>query len=136
MRPSLVYLMAKFRLSRKDILAAPDLEKREVPVPEWGGDGAFVVVRSGTGDERDAFERSLMVEKREGKKVKKEVSTDRIRTKLLVLSIVDEEGNPEFTEADIEALSKKSAKPLSRLFEVAQELWGLSDNDVEELAKN
>lgn len=127
---------AKKRLTRKEVLEAPDRETRNVPAPEWGGDGAFLTLQSGTGDERDAFERSLMVEKREGKKIKKEVSTDRIRTKLLVHAIVDENGNPEFTEADIEALSKKSAKPLSRLFEVAQELWGLSDNDVEELAKN
>jgi hypothetical protein len=36
----------------------------------------------------------------------------------------------------VEALGKKSAAALNRVFEVAQRLSGITDDDVEELAKN
>jgi hypothetical protein len=52
------------------------------------------------------------------------------------LTIVDEEGNRLFSDADVKLLGQKSAAALDKLFEVAQKLSGLKDEDVEELAKN
>lgn len=116
-------------LSKQAILAAKDIETRDVEVPEWGG---RVRVKALTGSERDRFEQETVA--RKGKNV--ETNLQNIRARLVVLAAVDEEGNRLFGFHDIEALGKKSAKPLDRLFTVAMELSGIRDEDVEELAKN
>jgi hypothetical protein len=89
-------------------------------------------VRALTGAERDAFEASV-VEQR-GKSTK--MNLRNIRAKLVALTIVDEEGTRLFLDADVKLLGQKSAAALDKLFEVAQRLSGLRDEDVEELAKN
>ena len=115
-------------LNRDAILAALDLPKELVSVPEWGGD---VYVRSLTGKERDQFE-SGMIEQR-GKS--QTVNLSNIRAKLASMTICDEDGKRIFTDADMQALSGKSAVALQRVFEVAQRLSGLGATDVEELTK-
>jgi|SRR5690554_5882572 len=116
-------------LSRDDILKASDIETREVDVPEWGGK---VYVRGLTGSERDAYEASLVQFR--GKQRVPDLAN--ARAKLVVRCIVDEEGNRVFTDADANALGKKSGAVLDRLFEVASKLSGLSDKDVDELVGN
>lgn len=116
-------------LTRDQILDANDLEIQEVNVPEWGG---TVLVRGMTGVERDAFEGSLV----KGKGKNTTVNMDNIRAKLVASSIVDQDGQRLFTDQDVQALGKKSAAALDRVFAVAQELSGISQSDVEDLAKN
>lgn len=116
-------------LSRDAILAANDTQREEVQVPEWGG---AVLVKSLTGKERDAFEAGIVEQK--GKKTS--VNMKNIRAKLVVLACVDESGQRLFGDGDVEALGNKSAAALERVFKVAQRLSGLTDEDVEELAKN
>jgi len=116
-------------LTRDQILSASDIQTEEVSVPEWSG---TVLVRGLTGAERDAFEAGMV--EPHGKKMRYHLQD--IRARLCVLSIVDEKGKRMFTLADVEALSAKSAAALDRVFTVAQELSGLSNEDVEELAKN
>lgn len=116
-------------LTRDAILKATDLPHEDVDVPEWGG---TVRVRTLTGAERDQFEASI-VELR-GKKRK--INTANIRAKLVALSVVDEQGNRLFSDADVALLGKKSAAALDRVFAVAQRLSGVTEDDVEELEKN
>lgn len=116
-------------LSKKAILEADDLPRRVVSVPEWGGE---VLVRGLTGAERDQFEAGTLVKR--GKDY--DVQLTDLRARLVVLSVIDENGERLFDTADVEALSKKSASALNRVFEVAQELSGLTANDVAELEKN
>lgn len=116
-------------LTRDAILNAQDIQTEIVPVPEWGGD---VMVRALTGSERDAFENETV--QRKGKDVSTNMKN--IRARLVVLSVVDESGQRLFGYRDIEALGNKSAKALDRVFAKAMELSGLSDKDVDELAKN
>lgn len=116
-------------LSKESILAAQDIATKDVEVPEWGGS---VRVRALTGTERDAFEQETV--KRKGKDV--ETNLRNIRARLVVLAVVDDTGARMFGYKDIEALGNKSAKALDRLFSVAMELSGISDADVDELAKN
>lgn len=116
-------------LSREDILGASDLQYEDVEVPEWGG---TVRLRGLTGSERDEFEAGIV--RRRGRDV--EANLQNIRAKLVSLAAVDEDGKRLFSEADVAALGRKSARALDRLFSVAQRLSGLTDNDVEELAKN
>ena len=116
-------------LTRDAILQAEDLARELVEVPEWGG---HLYIRALTGSERDAFESSV-VEQR-GRSVK--MNMRNIRAKLVALTAVDEAGKRFFSDADVKLLGGKSAAVLDRLFEIAQRLSGLRDEDVEELAKN
>lgn len=116
-------------LTREQILQAQDLRTEEVPVPEWGGS---VLVRGMTGAERDAFEASIV--EMHGKN--SQVNMANVRAKLAARTIVDEAGERLFTEKDIEALGKKNATALQRIFEVAQRLSGIGQADIEELVKN
>ena len=116
-------------LTRDAILAAKDNETEKVEVPEWGGS---VKVQGMTGRERDSFEAEII--ERKGKDFS--VNMRNIRAKLVVLSLVNGDGQHVFNDKDVIALGKKSAIALDRVFTVAQELSGISKEDVEELAKN
>jgi hypothetical protein len=50
--------------------------------------------------------------------------------------VVDEQGNRMFSEADIEALGRKSAAALERVCKVAQALNGIGEAELEELQGN
>ncbi len=119
-------------LSRDVILNCDDLVTQEVDVPEWGG---TVVVRSLTGKERDSFEASIM--NMQGGKAPS-VKYENLRAKLVLLSVVDptDYKKPMFQQGDLDALGGKDAKPLDRIFTVAQKLSGISADDVEEMTKN
>lgn len=120
--------MGKF-LTRTEILNAPDLQSEEVAVPEWGGD---VLVKGLTGAQRDAYEASIV--KQVGGKPRMDM--ENMRAKLIALCVVDENGTPIFTQADVDALGRKSGSALQRVFAVAQRLSGLATEDVEEAEKN
>jgi hypothetical protein len=115
-------------LTREQILAADDIITEKVQVDGWGGE---VLVRGMTGAERDRVEKTLVELK--GKRI---VMKDDIRAKLVAASVVDEKGELLFSEGDIHTLAAKSAAALQKVFEVAQRLSGLTDEDVDELEKN
>ena len=117
-------------LTRDAILAASDLPRELVEVPEWGGS---VYVATMTGTERDAFEAAILDLKRRGAA---KVNLENVRAKLLVRVLVDEAGNRLFSDADAEVLGRKSAAALDRLWAVAQRLNAMTDRDVEDLRKN
>jgi len=123
--------------SKKEILEAKDIEYEYVPVPEWGGEGAFVKIKTMGGQQRDQFEDSIVGKGKPGKKGgEREMNVYNVRAKICALHIVDEDGKLLFEWEDIEALGEKSAKPLDRVATRAQILSGITDADVEELAKN
>lgn len=117
-------------LSKAQILATEDLKTETVSVPEWNGE---VIISSMTGKARDAYENSI-VEMDSNGKAKQNLQN--LRAKLLAATLVDEKGSLLFSENDIEALGKKSSKALDRCFEVAQRLNAVSNDDLEDLAKN
>lgn len=120
--------MSKF-LSREDILNIRDLTPIEVEVPEWGGS---VWVRGLNGAERDKFEISCSEQR--GKDTV--LNLENIRTKLVALTVVDENGNRLFNDSDVKELSKKNGAAIVRIFDVAQKLSGLAPEDVEKLSEN
>jgi hypothetical protein len=85
-----------------------------------------------TGAERDDFEASV-VEQR-GKKTR--LNMQNFRAKLVVRAAINGDGQRLFSDKDAPLLGRKSAAALQRVFEVAQRLSGLSDEDVEELVGN
>jgi predicted molibdopterin-dependent oxidoreductase YjgC len=124
-------------LGRDAILRATTLKTQEVRVPEWADpkSGADVVlVQELRGRERDEFEASLVVDPGNGKAYK---DVRNIRAKLVARCIVDPDTRePVFTRDDVAALGELSAAALDRVYGAAAKLSGLSDEDVEELAKN
>ena len=114
-------------LNRQQILEADDYEFEDVPVPEWDG-----VVRVGTisANERDMFEKSITIERDDGKIG---AIRETIRARLCAATIVDEDGNKLFTQDDIDVLGAKSAKAVDRVFAVAKKLNGIGEVDVKEL---
>lgn len=113
-------------LNKESILAANDLTTETVNVPEWQGE---IKIRSWTGAEREQFEKSVNV-------IDGKVKSSDVLSRIAVLSICDDDGKRIFTDADIPALSKKSAAALERIADKAVKLNGLTESDIEELAKN
>ena len=116
-------------LTRDAILAAATLKTEEVAVPEWGG---TVLVRELSGRQRDEFEASLAVQR--GGKMVSDVRN--MRAKLVIRSMVSEDGQPVFPPEDVDTVGELPAAGLDRVFEVASRLSGLSERDQEDLAGN
>lgn len=113
-------------LTREAILAASDLKRELVEVPEWGGD---VYISTMTGADRNAWEQSLV---QGGGRVNLSNATAR----LVAACVTDENGQRLFSDADAEALGKKSAAALERCSKVAQRLNGLTSTELEQAKGN
>ncbi len=120
---------AVIALSREAILDADDIRMELVAVPEWGGS---VYVKSMSGRERDAFEASVV---QQGSRVQT-LDMSNIRAKITSLTICDENRRLIFSPTDIKALGAKSASALSRVFAVAQELSGITAEDMDDYTKD
>jgi hypothetical protein len=112
-------------LSRQDIIDCNDIESEVVKVPEWNGE---VNVQGLTLAEKDVWTDSIMDD---GK-----ASMTGATAKLCALCMRDESGSMLFTEDDIPVLQAKSASALDRVFQVAQRLSGIGQEDIEETVKN
>lgn len=124
-------------LTREEILGANDLPTEDVDVPEWGG---TVRIKTLTGQERDAFEASVIIMKqiKDGRRTRTETQPDlkNLRAKLVAQSIVGPDGQLLFTDADVLALGQKSAAALDRVYEASSRLSRITDADLEDLEKN
>ena len=123
-------MAGKKYLDRAAILAQDDLRYEDLQIPEWGG--AWVRVRSMSASERDRFEAGTV--QRNGREVT--TNLENIRARLCIMCLVGEDGERLFDETDTFPLGGKSAAALQRVFEVAQRLNGLREEDVNELAAN
>lgn len=112
-------------LTKAQILAADDLGLLEVKVPEWKGS---VFIRVMSVGERDAYENDWIRNKDKG--------VDNFRAKFLQRVLCDDKGALLFSASEMDALAKKSAKVMGRLWQKAMEHNAITDSDVEELAKN
>ncbi|MGB0742686.1 MAG: hypothetical protein ACPGXX_21635 [Planctomycetaceae bacterium] len=116
-------------LSRDAFLRPAAVEIVEVPAPEMGGS---VYVRGMTARDRSRFETQFQLSS--GKSSKKRMQE--IRERLVVACVCDANGELLLTEADIEAVGKQPAPVIERIVEAAQAVCGMSNRDVEDIAKN
>ena len=116
--------MEKKVLSKADILAANDMRREEVLVPEWGG---VVYVRSLTADEKDTFEYRLFSQKENARG---------IRAAYVGLSLVDDMGVRLFSDDEIPMIGTKFAGAVDRVFEVVSRINRISEKDLDDLEKN
>jgi hypothetical protein len=112
-------------LSKSDILECKDIETEVVPVPEWDGE---VTVTGLTLAEKDVWTTAIM----DDGKPNMEGAT----AKLCIMCMRDEDGKQLFSFKDVTALQKKSAAALDRIFQVAQRLSGIGQEEIEETVKN
>lgn len=104
----------------------PRLPTETVEIPDFG----TVIVRGLTGAERDKWEANLLPDRR-GKK-----DLTNLRAKLIVLCVVDENGERIFCDADVAEIGQFPAAILSTIFDVAQRLSGFDAGEIEAAAKN
>lgn len=117
-------------LSKELLLGAvKKLPIERVDLPELGG---HVCVRGMSGVERDAWERSLVV----GKGKRRDFDLANVRARLAVRCLCDEQGTRLFTDDDATVLGEMRVDALNKIFEVAQRLSGVSDQDVDDLGKS
>lgn len=114
-------------LTRDTILAAQDVKYETVTVPEWGGD---VRVRAISAAARDDLEQAAYAAQ-----VAKQPFRN-MRARMVALCVIDAEGKPVFTDADVDALGNKSAAALDRVYAVAARLNAMSNQDIDDLQKN
>ena len=123
-------------LTREQILKVDDIQIEKVEVPVWHD---HVFVKGLTGEERDAFEISIMrfePGEKSGEKPKTIPILENMRAKLCVMTICNEKGERLFKDQDVPALGRKSADALDTCYTVAQRLSGLTESDIDKLAKN
>jgi hypothetical protein len=108
-------------LNRDSILKAKDLKTVDVEVKEWGG---TIKLQTMTGLARQEYYKTTA-----GKDGPKNVMEA-----LIVACAIDDKGDPLFTSADVKELSKKSSLAISRVFEAAAELNGLTQKAVDDIA--
>lgn len=110
---------------RDDILGLDDAKIIPLEVPEWS---RTVHLRVLSGAERDRFESSCAADPKTGRK-----QVLNLRARFAVMVLCDEKGQRIFTDADAEALGKKSSSALSRIMEAAGKLNRFLEADVQEL---
>ncbi len=118
-------------LTKEQILAATSRQYAEVDVPELGG---TVTLQALTGAEMDDFRASCIVEKKDGTT---ERNLKNYSARFLIRAIVDAQTKERmFGSENITMLGKLPHAALTRLYDAAQKLNGLRDEDQEELVKN
>ncbi len=109
-------------LTRDAILAARDLKREEVDVPEWGGS---ILVREMSALEQMCFEQTTV-----GVPITKWPPDTMAR--VASWCIVDEAGVSLFGVDDIKALGQKSTEALGRVFAVVSRLSGYGASKEEQ----
>lgn len=99
-------------LTKEQILAAIDVQTKEVPMP---GTNDVILLRQLTGTGRDAFVDTVRDRK----------ETSFFSAALLVATVVDANGAPMFTNDDIDALRGLPASTLGALADASAEFSGL-----------
>mgnify|MGYP006883108143 CR=1 FL=1 len=116
-------------LNREAFLRPAEVPVELVEIPELGGS---IKVRGMTARQRSEFEKQFQTAS--GKQSKTRIAE--VRERLVVACCVNDDGSLMFSEEDISAIGNQAAGVVERIVNVAQRLCGMSNTDVEELAKN
>lgn len=126
-------------LTKEQILSANDLTCARVDVPEWAPPGtapeeSFVFVRVLSGTDLDQYE-DYVRKHSDGERLVS-VTFSQYRAFACALAMCDESGTRLFDDADAEALTKKSAAAMKRVFARFQKVNALDAKAIEALEKN
>ncbi len=112
----------KYLTNAQEIIAAEDFRFAEVDVPEWGG---TVRIRSLSAKQRDTLARKI---KSDGEAEASEM--------MVVMCVVDENGQRVFEFKDIERLKAKSTIPIARIVRALGELTTAYEKSAEKFEEN
>lgn len=104
------------------------LRRERVEIPEADD---YVIVQELTGAQRDEYDASLWEQRKRSVKMKMDHAT----AKLVVLSCINEDGSRRFGDDEIVKVSNLPAGILKRIAKVAQELSGITDDEIEDLTE-
>ncbi len=120
--------MSETKLSdRASFIVETPLASRDVKTPK----GTYRVQEL-MGGALDAYQQSMIV----GKGRDRDVNMKNARAKLIVLSVVDENGKRIFQDSDVAIVARQGSRFLDIVFKAAQELSGLTDEDVKSMTEN
>jgi hypothetical protein len=126
-------------LSFEEIVAADDIQYETVPVPEWptsNGQPGAVRLRTLRGFERDEYVQILQGRMTGSGDDRRLTNYKNLPSILLQKVMVKADGSALFTPAQVMTLQQKNADVINRLFTKAQEMNGLTDDEVVDTAKN
>ena len=114
-------------LTREEILDAPDIEERTVPVPAWGG-----AVRIRTLSQKQS--RELRAKAMRTNQITKQTETDNdlLESLLFIEGVIE----PKFTMADYGRLQDKSMAAMSAVLKAIMDASGLSEDAVKSATKS
>jgi hypothetical protein len=113
-------------LSKSDLVSIK-LKTLDVVIPEYG----TVRIREMTGKQRDSFEFDA------ARGQKRDNDFRKMRAKIVVASVVEEDGSLMFTEDDVDTVNEKiPARVLDLLFTSILAFNGMSQQAADELEKN
>ena len=127
-------------LSREQILNKIDIEIKEIPVPEWGGN---IFIRQLSRGEQDTYLKRQYGEtrlKQDSKAKNQEITAVNIYghdAYLCVCGICNEDGTPLFKQTDIEELKKKNGAVIGHIAVEIVKFSGMAgDVPIEDEVKN
>jgi len=127
-------------LNRNQILEAKDIQTKVIFVPEW--EGEIMIKQLSAKEYNDIFMNMINIRKMAAKQLSKKNADENLEDtinelaiknqKILIIikSVVDENMNPLFTEADIELLYQKNTNVINRVIEEIEEFNAVSSEDV------
>ena len=118
-------------LNRAAILAANDLKTEKIPVPEWGGDGAEVLITEISAAQRDECGRAY-IELKDAPQIEQ---VNAFRNRLLVFALVGEDRQPLFTLEQVHELLAKNGEVIDRIAAAALKLNKMEPKAAESEAK-
>jgi len=119
-------------LTKEEIEQIEDIETKEITIPEWNN--KKVRVRGMSGTERDMYD-NILANHTKGEAPNQTLDMEGIRAEVVSLCLVDELGVRLFTTpSDVNILSAKSGAAISRIYDVACELSGLT-REAQDLAE-
>ena len=127
-------------LSGKDLLGGGLVLKTErVPVPELG-DGAEVIVREMTAAAREHYSEGLLIEDPddpdESGAPKRKPRIGQMYARLVAFSVVNEDGELQFSESHVEKLAELPATVVERIAAAAGRVSGIGERALEAARKN
>lgn len=130
--------MAKRRFTKAEMMTATDLPWEDVAMPEWGDD-VEQRVQGLSAKESMAIAKSMVVLGPDGQPKEMNINDmpDDVMAKLLVKTLVDENGQRILTDSDTAIVMGWSAAAVKRLNEAAMRLSGMGDKKgVDKAVKN
>lgn len=99
----------------------------------YGRKAGHIKMRGLTGAELTEYQNGLTIRTKDGRT---RTNMRRAMAKLVLLCAINEDGSPYFEDTDLLKIDTMPAVTLMPLFEAAQKLCGLTDDDVKEMTED